>query len=111
MSSTMEWRNKTPLFSNRRIIIVFSDEVLFFFFSSRRRHTRLQGDWSSDVCSSDLGVLQTLCQFDWPPVFGRFRSAAPIDHAVASPGNKSNVAQAADGLGEPRRQQDRKSVV
>src|SRR5256885_1337568 len=23
------------------------------FFSSRRRHTRLQGDWSSDVCSSD----------------------------------------------------------
>src|ERR1039457_2150838 len=28
--------------------------VLCFFFSSRRRHTRLQGDWSSDVCSSDL---------------------------------------------------------
>src|SRR5256885_5396532 len=28
----------------------------FFFFSSRRRHTRLQGDWSSDVCSSDLGL-------------------------------------------------------
>src|SRR5205807_4519587 len=26
----------------------------FFFFSSRRRHTRLQGDWSSDVCCSDL---------------------------------------------------------
>src|SRR5256885_12930512 len=28
----------------------------FFFFSSRRRHTRLQGDWSSDVCSSDLQI-------------------------------------------------------
>src|SRR5256885_1807592 len=28
--------------------------LVFFFFSSRRRHTRLQGDWSSDVCSSDL---------------------------------------------------------
>src|SRR5256885_3592748 len=27
---------------------------MLFFFSSRRRHTRLQGDWSSDVCSSDL---------------------------------------------------------
>src|SRR5207248_7774105 len=27
---------------------------LFFFFSSRRRHTRSYGDWSSDVCSSDL---------------------------------------------------------
>src|SRR5574340_611421 len=26
----------------------------FFFFSSRRRHTRSFGDWSSDVCSSDL---------------------------------------------------------
>src|SRR3989454_6891226 len=28
--------------------------AVVFFFSSRRRHTRLQGDWSSDVCSSDL---------------------------------------------------------
>src|SRR5690348_17721041 len=28
--------------------------VVFFFFSSRRRHTRWTGDWSSDVCSSDL---------------------------------------------------------
>src|SRR5256885_8542091 len=33
---------------------------LFFFFSSRRRHTRLQGDWSSDVCSSDLDCLLLL---------------------------------------------------
>src|SRR5256885_13098340 len=29
---------------------------VYFFFSSRRRHTRLQGDWSSDVCSSDLEI-------------------------------------------------------
>src|SRR3989454_8124294 len=29
----------------------------YFFFSSRRRHTRLQGDWSSDVCSSDLAIV------------------------------------------------------
>src|SRR5437762_10825656 len=29
---------------------------IFFFFSSRRRHTRYIGDWSSDVCSSDLFV-------------------------------------------------------
>src|SRR5215212_10970497 len=28
--------------------------VCIFFFSSRRRHTRCLGDWSSDVCSSDL---------------------------------------------------------
>src|SRR6266513_4438101 len=26
-----------------------------FFFSSRRRHTSSKRDWSSDVCSSDLG--------------------------------------------------------
>src|SRR5437762_12078686 len=30
---------------------------MYFFFSSRRRHTRYIGDWSSDVCSSDLGTL------------------------------------------------------
>src|SRR6266566_5363194 len=29
-------------------------DTSLFFFSSRRRHTRLQGDGSSDVCSSDL---------------------------------------------------------
>src|SRR5256885_8833782 len=38
-----------------------------FFFSSRRRHTRLQGDWSSDVCSSDLlgggCELAMMCDF------------------------------------------------
>src|SRR5207248_8778298 len=27
---------------------------------SRRRHTRSYGDWSSDVCSSDLGVTFTI---------------------------------------------------
>src|SRR6266516_4211846 len=32
--------------------------VYGFFFSSRRRHTSSYGDWSSDVCSSDLGVLE-----------------------------------------------------
>src|SRR5256885_1434646 len=30
------------------------DQCFLFFLSSRRRHTILQGDWSSDVCSSDL---------------------------------------------------------
>src|SRR2546426_1940348 len=33
-----------------------------FFFSSRRRHTRLQGDWSSDVCSSDLAAGRNLTE-------------------------------------------------
>src|SRR5688500_19536432 len=47
---------------------VFMSEHMFdhwrrdscFFFSSRRRHTRLQGDWSSDVCSSDLQQMLNL---------------------------------------------------
>src|SRR5690606_23787808 len=30
------------------------------FFSSRRRHTRFSRDWSSDVCSSDLGRVELL---------------------------------------------------
>src|SRR5256884_2142289 len=32
--------------------------LFFFFFSSRRRHTRCSRDWSSDVCSSDLGTAE-----------------------------------------------------
>src|SRR5262249_60110660 len=31
-----------------------------FFFSSRRRHTRLVSDWSSDVCSSDLSIVNVV---------------------------------------------------
>src|SRR5256885_2067574 len=41
-SVTIRRRHSTPATSLR----------VFLFFSSRRRHTRLQGDWSSDVCSS-----------------------------------------------------------
>src|SRR5699024_12229720 len=38
----------------------FLDDYTYysFFFSSRRRHTRSKRDWSSDVCSSDLRILQ-----------------------------------------------------
>src|SRR5207248_3951941 len=36
-------------------------------FSSRRRHTRSYGDWSSDVCSSDLicGFVATITALGW----------------------------------------------
>src|SRR5438094_3106840 len=37
--------------------MIFYFFFFFFFFSSRRRHTRSYGDWSSDVCSSDLEEL------------------------------------------------------
>src|SRR6266850_2326124 len=52
------------------------DSCCFFFFSSRRRHTSLQGDWSSDVCSSDL--LSTLRT---PEPWTRFRNVVVV-HAV-----------------------------
>src|SRR5437879_10517451 len=48
--------------------------VFFFFFSSRRRHTRYIGDWSSDVCSSDLLLGATY----------RFNSSRP--HSVETGG-------------------------
>src|SRR5256885_4524696 len=46
------------VYSTRYFPAWLTDErkIKCFFFSSRRRHTRLQGDWSSDVCSSDLYV-------------------------------------------------------
>src|SRR5690625_2812358 len=46
----------TPMFV---FITPCFDMYIFFlfFFSSRRRHTRWPRDWSSDVCSSDLGIM------------------------------------------------------
>src|SRR5438876_12233459 len=49
------------------VILLVYLVILFFFFSSRRRHTRWTGDWSSDVCSSDLNEIGTAMldgQFD-----------------------------------------------
>src|SRR6266446_8268127 len=51
--------------------------MIFFFFSSRRRHTRLQGDWSSDVCSSDL--LRWLSDRQRPD--GSWAFSAPVPEA------------------------------
>src|SRR5205814_2904867 len=43
-------------FIREELMWVFGREFcVVFFFSSRRRHTRCLSDWSSDVCSSDLG--------------------------------------------------------
>src|SRR5207237_2963525 len=46
--------------------------MFFFFFSSRRRHTRCKCDWSSDVCSSDLG---------WKPRGRDTRTEKPVFYA------------------------------
>src|SRR5207247_7136478 len=49
----------------------------------RRRHTRSTRDWSSDVCSSDLGtVLSFEMGLLWPVLMGRFGGAFGIPFAI-----------------------------
>src|SRR5713226_2876861 len=58
--------------------------VVLFFFSSRRRHTRWTGDWSSDVCSSDLvktGIIRPERRADRP---GKPIERDVGEHAVAA---------------------------
>src|SRR5699024_756572 len=40
---------------HRHLIVRKCLTQIYFFYPSRRRHTRSKRDWSSDVCSSDLG--------------------------------------------------------
>src|SRR5256885_12927734 len=62
--------------------------LVVFFFSSRRRHTRLQGDWSSDVCSSDLQCLMRAERADLEgldrqlEVVDRAGGTGEVEHAV-----------------------------
>src|SRR5699024_11766553 len=49
------------------------------FFSSRRRHTRSKRDWSSDVCSSDLGLQPQVLAVG--PVGGVVGKALGLDGA------------------------------
>src|SRR5256885_12523457 len=65
-----------------RVVVEMTSVGLYFFFSSRRRHTRLQGDWSSDVCSSDLtdSVLLKSARprgFAPSPVYGHNAQPSP----------------------------------
>src|SRR5256885_3866898 len=53
---------------------------MFFFFSSRRRHTRLQGDWSSDVCSSDLVTVR--CTLTTPDALNGNRSTTEGNRSI-----------------------------
>src|SRR5256885_8362524 len=58
----------------------------FFFFSSRRRHTRLQGDWSSDVCSSDLLAFAVVLVASITYLVRRLEAADRLAHASAEVG-------------------------
>src|SRR5258705_2497995 len=53
-----------------------------FFFSSRRRHTRCLSDWSSDVCSSDLGEVRFQNEVIGDPVILRADGTHAYNFAV-----------------------------
>src|SRR5688500_19073534 len=83
------------------------DVDIWFFFSSRRRHTRLQGDWSSDVCSSDLDAVVTTAGSDGVSDLGevladaeeRLRSGASAGSRVeiGRASGRDRVAMRGDG--------------
>src|SRR3712207_4163374 len=87
--------------------IFYSAFCFFFFFSSRRRHTRYWRDWSSDVCSSDLGIGR------WAAVLGgSMGGMRALEWAVAHPDRvaglfflASGAAVTADQLGTQTTQQ------
>src|SRR5438876_4955085 len=93
----------------------------FFFFSSRRRHTRWTGDWSSDVCSSDLDPKVTAVLRDCSCVSAPHSSVAPVGRAgpraqpvrMARPATRPTEAmvEPVDSAARHRRCLDRKSVV
>src|SRR5437879_9227371 len=77
---------------------IFFFFFFFFFFSSRRRHTRYIGDWSSDVCSSDLhGARLEQTYADLRGILGR-RAVGQlcievrIDVTVADPPERGALA-------------------
>src|SRR5699024_11910474 len=58
--------------------------LFMFFFSGRRRHTRSKRDWSSDVCSSDLGSKKLAAQPGLADTLGRPRyEVLPLSGAEA----------------------------
>src|SRR5437764_412466 len=88
------------------LVLIFL--FFFFFFSSRRRHTRYIGDWSSDVCSSDLSPIAKLCVASLiaprrygptnPPVLPtEFTSAIDAAAAVFESADRDVVARAQNG--------------
>src|SRR5256885_12135162 len=105
----------TMLKVSSRVIVHFQElraVYLVFFFSSRRRHTRLQGDWSSDVCSSDLAQEPPRCLDDvegaGDAVGGEQRGTCALGGRLG--GGQQLRLRAHESGPEPERR-DRKSVV
>src|SRR5258707_9733939 len=74
----------------------------FFFFTSRRRHTRYWGDWSSEVCSSDLDQPTPRAQLSMTSLSSRYNGEPPsspprstkIRYSPGVPGVKYPVQRA-----------------
>src|SRR3989304_2853952 len=56
----------------------------FLFFTSRGRPTRCSRDWSSDVCSSDLGILRR-------PMLGKRVLIGGVDLTVECVGSSRSI--------------------
>src|SRR6266516_5786187 len=79
-------------------------KMFLFFFSSRRRHTRSYGDWSSDVCSSDLTSLAGGRGL-WRLMRGRLGTGTERvveSHLQGSPFYPQSLARNPLGTGRPR---------
>src|SRR2546422_10915890 len=79
--------------------------TVFFFFSSRRRHTRCSRDWSSDVCSSDLGAhrLEHVAQVLVAPAEGELPGNALGLGERRRGGRRSGGPEGTDVTGRPPR--------
>src|SRR5699024_11392519 len=77
-----------------------------FFFSSRRRHTSSRRDWSSDVCSSDLGRVGAIVESPkFFPTFTGERILSLLADAIGTP--RARVGEVLDSVGLGDRGHDR----
>src|SRR5690606_39848926 len=98
-----------PANANATTVICSSLDVSScFFFSSRGRHTRFSRDWSSDVCSSDLGMVADSIVCDrfgcaaGDGAFGRGDRARRGDYRMAVPDARSEERRVGEECGDRR---------
>src|SRR5260370_21520655 len=95
----------------RRYLVGCRIALFFFFFSSRRRHTRFKCDWSSDVCSSDLYVLQADRSEQIEQADAEQHVAQRTDVGHSRPERLTGNGHVTAGHHDAPVQEDRKSVV